>query len=137
MSNAQGQRLIFLPGLNEELNEAGSPLKLSVDVLEQAIMEAANTWPHDKPLMGYLLPCWKRAIHASSTAKTATGARQEVHEEAKRLCMSNCLFALTMPDLYGLENRYVSWWMMADTIQTRTEPFTRHACAFPAQRYLE
>lgn len=101
MSNGQGQRLIFLPGLNEELNEAGSPLKLSVDVLEQAIMEAANTWPHDKPLMGYLLPCWKRAVHASGIAKTATGVRQEVHEEAKRLCMSNCLFALTMPDLYG------------------------------------
>jgi ubiquitin conjugation factor E4 B len=102
MSNVQGQRLIFLPGVNEELNAAGAPLKLTIDVLEQAIMEAANTWPHDKPLMSYLLPCWKRAVSASNSAKTATGVRQEVHEEAKRLCMSNCLFALTMPDLYGL-----------------------------------
>lgn len=101
MSNTQGHRLVFLPGVNEELNAAGAPLKLTIDVLEQAIMEAANTWPHDKPLMGYLLPCWKRAVSASASAKTATGVRQEVHEEAKRLCMSNCLFALTMPDLYG------------------------------------
>src|SRR5687768_17906715 len=73
MSNVQGQRLIFLPGVNEELNAAGAPLKLTIDVLEQAIMEAANTWPHDKPLMSYLLPCWKRAVSASNSAKTATG----------------------------------------------------------------
>ncbi|KAJ3473430.1 hypothetical protein NLG97_g10312 [Lecanicillium saksenae] len=50
--------------------------------------------------MGYLLPCWKRAVKLAQT-KTVSTTRQQLHEEARRLCMSNCLFALTMPDLYG------------------------------------
>lgn len=101
MSDAHGHRLAFLPSLNEELNESGEPLKISVGNLDQAIIEAAGSWPIDKPLMNYLLPCWKRAVKAASTAKVAPGPKTEVHEESKRLCMSNCLFSLTMPDLYG------------------------------------
>ncbi|KAG5750286.1 hypothetical protein H9Q69_006428 [Fusarium xylarioides] len=101
MVNTSGQRLTFLPNLNEELNESGEPLKLSVNTLDQALMEAASSYPHDKPLMSYFLPCWKRAVKASVQFKGTEGPKFEVHEEAKRLCMSGCLFALTMPDLYG------------------------------------
>ena len=101
MINPHGQRLTFLPNLNEELNESGEPLKLSVNTLDQALMEAASSYPQDKPLMNYFLPCWKRAVKASLQIKTTEGPRFEVHDEAKRLCMSGCLFALTMPDLYG------------------------------------
>lgn len=101
VSDTQAQRLVFLPNLNQELNDAGEPLKLSTVNLDQAIIEACGNWPQGKPLMDYLLPCWKRAVRAASTAKNATGARLEMHEEAKRLCMSNCLFSLTMPVLYG------------------------------------
>ncbi|KAK7423890.1 Ubiquitin conjugation factor E4 [Neonectria punicea] len=103
MTDSHGHRLVFLPGLNEELNDSGEPLKLSVNSLDQAIMEALSVWPHNKPLMQYLLPCWKRAVKAATTTKLTEGPRFEVHEEAKRLCMSSCLFALTMPDLYGRE----------------------------------
>lgn len=101
MSSPQDHRLVFLPNLNEELNNAGEPLKLSTQNLDQAIIEAGSSWPHDRPLMDYLLPCWKRAVKAASSAKVAPGPRAEVLEEAQRLCMSNCLFALTMPVLYG------------------------------------
>jgi ubiquitin conjugation factor E4 B len=101
MSIGGGQRLTFLPNLNEELNESGEPLKLSIASLDQAILEAANAIPKDKPLLSYLLPCWKRAVKAASNFKGTSGPRFEVHEESKRLCMSHCLFALTMPDLYG------------------------------------
>ncbi|KAK9437493.1 ubiquitin fusion degradation protein 2 [Metarhizium brunneum] len=80
MATPQGQRLVFLPNLNQELNDSGDSLKLSIE---------------------YLLPCWKRAVRASSTAKNVSAPRQEILDEAKRLCMSNCLFALTMPALYG------------------------------------
>ncbi|KID88629.1 ubiquitin fusion degradation protein 2 [Metarhizium guizhouense ARSEF 977] len=80
MTTPQGQRLIFLPNLNQELNDSGDSLKLSIE---------------------YLLPCWKRVVRASSTAKNVSAPRQEILDEAKRLCMSNCLFALTMPALYG------------------------------------
>ncbi|KAJ3523066.1 hypothetical protein NM208_g12594 [Fusarium decemcellulare] len=103
MTNSHGHRLIFLPSLNQELNDSGESLKLSVNTLDQALMEAAGTWPQDKPLMNYFLPCWKRAVKSSTQFKTTEGPRFEVHEEAKRLCMSSCLFALTMPDLYGRE----------------------------------
>lgn len=101
MASSGGQRLIFLPGLNEELNEAKEPLKITTGNLDQAILEAASTWPHDKPLMDFLLPCWKRATKASSAAKAPSGPRHELHEEAKRLALSNCLFSLTIPDLFG------------------------------------
>ncbi len=100
MTSPQGHRLAFLAGLNEELNDANESLRLSTGILDQAIIEACTNWPADKPLMNYLLPCWKRAVKAAMT-KTGSAARQEVHQEAKRLCMSNCLFALTMPDLFG------------------------------------
>lgn len=101
MSTPMGQRLAFLPNLNQELNEAAEPLKLTTANLDQAILEAAGAWPHDKPLMDYLLPCWKRALKAASMSKAASGPRLEVHDEAKRLAISNCLFSLTLPDLFG------------------------------------
>ncbi|KAH6885763.1 ubiquitin elongating factor core-domain-containing protein [Thelonectria olida] len=103
MTDGHSHRLTFVANLNEELNESDELLKLSVANLDQAIMEALNLWPEDKPLMQYLLPCWKRAVKAAAVAKTTEGARHEVHEEAKRLAMSSCLFSLTMPDLYGRE----------------------------------
>ncbi|KID67096.1 ubiquitin fusion degradation protein 2, partial [Metarhizium hybridum] len=101
MATPQGQRLIFLPNLNQELNDSGDSLKLSIGNLDQAIIEACSSWTLTKPLLEYLLPCWKRAVRASSTAKNVSALRQEILDEAKRLCMSNCLFALTMPALYG------------------------------------
>lgn len=101
MTNEQGQRLTFLSNLNEELNDANEPLRLSPGNLDQAIIEACSSWPENKPLMNFLLPCWKRALRASNISKLTTGPRFEVLEEAKRLCISNSLFALTMPVLYG------------------------------------
>ncbi|UNI24595.1 RING-type E3 ubiquitin transferase [Purpureocillium takamizusanense] len=101
MASPSGQRLIFVPNLNQELNEAGEPLKLSVNVLDQAIIEACGTLPASSPLFGYLLPCWKRVVKAHTMAKNASATKLEMLEEAKRLCMSNCLFSLTMPVLYG------------------------------------
>ncbi|KAI5458136.1 ubiquitin elongating factor core-domain-containing protein [Mariannaea sp. PMI_226] len=101
MTDSHGHRLTFLPTLNEELNDADEPLKLSVGNLDQAIMEALGVWPEEKPLMQYLLPCWKRAVKTAHTAKATKGPRHEVHEEAKRLAMSSALFSFIMPDLYG------------------------------------
>ena len=95
------QRLVFLPNLNQELNDSGDALQLSVGTLDQTIIEACSNWPQDKPLMDYLLPCWKRAVKTANTARNVSAEKAEILEEAKRLCMSNCLFALTMPALYG------------------------------------
>ncbi|KAK5997791.1 Ubiquitin conjugation factor E4 [Cladobotryum mycophilum] len=104
MTSSQGSHLLaFLPNLNQELNDSEEPLKLTIGNLDQVIIEACSNWPSDKPLMNYLLPCWKRALKAATTAKAVSGSRLEMHEESKRLCMSNSLFALTMPVLYGRE----------------------------------
>ncbi|PON20702.1 ubiquitin conjugation factor E4 B [Trichoderma gamsii] len=103
MTSNGNHRLTFLPNLNQELNESGEPLKLSVNNLDQAIIEACSSWPSDKPLMHYLLPCWKRAVKAASANKQTSGPKFDLSEESKRLCMSNCLFAVTMPVLYGRE----------------------------------
>lgn len=102
-SNQGSHRLTFLPNLNQELNDSGEPLKLSVNNLDQAIIEACSSWSPDKPLMHYLLPCWKRAVKTASSNKQTSGPKLDLHEESKRLCMSNCLFAVTMPVLYGRE----------------------------------
>lgn len=95
-----GHRLTFLPNLNEELNESGLPLKLTAANLDQAILEAASSYPVDKSLMEYLLPCWKRSTKAMLSNKATSGPRLEAHEEAKRLALSYCLFSFTLPDLF-------------------------------------
>lgn len=96
-----GHRLIFLPNLNQELNDAEEPLKLNTGNLEQAIHEATSSWQPNKPLMDYLLPCWKRACKALLSSKATSGPRLEAHEEAKRLALSYSLFSFTLPDLFG------------------------------------
>lgn len=115
LSTGQSHRLAFLPNLNQELNDAGEPLRLSVAVLDQAIIEACANWPLDRPLMDYLLPCWKRAVKAAASAKTAVAARLDLLQEVKRLCMSNCLFCLTMPVLYGYVPLRPPWFVAALT----------------------
>ncbi|PHH65787.1 hypothetical protein CDD81_1514 [Ophiocordyceps australis] len=103
MSSPEGHRLMFLSNLNQDLNNAGDALKLTAGILDQAIIEACSNLPVDKPVFDYLLRCWKRAVavKAAAPAKTVSQAHQDVQDEAKRLCMSNCLFALTMPALYS------------------------------------
>ncbi|KAK7948686.1 ubiquitin domain-containing protein 2 [Apiospora aurea] len=80
--------LMFLLNLREELQQGGEPLKLNAQNIDQAILEAASTIPSSKPLRqpGGQLP-----------------EKQAVLDEAKRLCVSNCIFAMTMPELFGRE----------------------------------
>jgi ubiquitin conjugation factor E4 B len=100
-ADLKGSRLDCLTGLSEELRETGAPLKLTASHLDQALMEAATAWPQDKPLLSYLLPCWSRAQKYRRTAtKNLDVDKIAVLDEAKRLCVSNCLFAITMPNLY-------------------------------------
>ena len=130
MTAPTGQRLIFLPGLNEELNESGEPLRIGTGIIDQAIIEACSIYQPDKPLMTYLLPCWKRANKTAQTKTTVT-ARAAIHEEAKRLCMSNCLFALTMPDLFGLVDIGQSGMMTRALTLNRRESNPEHDTLAP------
>ncbi|KAI1410056.1 ubiquitin conjugation factor E4 [Hypoxylon sp. FL1857] len=97
----RGNRLIYLPELKAELEQSGDPIKLTASSIDAAILEAARHVPANRPLLDYLLPCWKRVVRANKPARPLTPERQAVLSEAKRLCMSNCIFALTMPEYFG------------------------------------
>ncbi|KKZ66087.1 ubiquitin conjugation factor E4 B [[Emmonsia] crescens] len=57
--DVHGQKLIYLAGLRQELLEQGQAPRMNVDVLDQALLEAASNTDNGNP-MEYLLPCWKR-----------------------------------------------------------------------------
>ncbi|KAI2616310.1 ubiquitin conjugation factor E4 [Hypoxylon sp. NC1633] len=100
-TEGKGIKLTYLPELKAELEQSGEPVKLTAYSIDSAIIEAAKYVPADKPLLDYLLPCWKRVVRASKPARPPPPEREAVLDEAKRLCMSNCIFALTMPDYFG------------------------------------
>lgn len=101
LTDIHGHKLTFLPGSSSELAESGSPLKLTSGVLDGALLEALSSLPPQKPILSFLLPCFKRILRLYNTVKETAKEKREVLDEAKRLCISNSLFALTIPDLFG------------------------------------
>ena len=100
--DAHGHRLLFLASTRSELDESGiSPPLLNVEVLEGAITEAASQAPGGKPFE-YLLACFKRVSKVIRGLKAgADDAKLGLLREARRLCMSYCVFAVTMPEMFG------------------------------------
>lgn len=80
--------------------DANTPLRLSSDNVEQAILEAASGYPQEKPLMDYMLASWKRVVQAKKSLRAPTPEKEAVIQEVKRLCMSYAIFAVTLPDLF-------------------------------------
>ncbi|KAL3450690.1 ubiquitin elongating factor core-domain-containing protein [Aspergillus insuetus] len=99
-----GQRSSFLPGLRSELQDQGRSLRIDASVLDQALLEAASSQPEGKPL-DYLLPCWKRItrLHKGFRRARDDDPKFQAICEARRLCMSYCIFALTMPEMFGID----------------------------------
>jgi ubiquitin conjugation factor E4 B len=100
--NASNHKLIYLPNLRQELEDENVPVRLSKDRLDSAILEAASSIPHSKSILDYLLPSWKRITKALKSLRGYANAKDAILKEAKRLCMSHCIFAVEMPELYGL-----------------------------------
>lgn len=94
---------IYLQNTAEEILQSGEPLKLTSQNVDSALLEAASAQPASKPLLNYLLPCFKRVVKVASSLRKPTEEKKAILEEAKRLCMSNCVFALTMPELFNRE----------------------------------
>ncbi|KAF9871176.1 ubiquitin elongating factor core [Colletotrichum karsti] len=101
LTDIHGHKLTFLPGASAELVDAGSPLKLTSGVLDSALLEWLSSLPPQKPILGFMLPCFKRILRLYNMVKDTAKDKREVLDEAKRLCISNILFALTIPDLFG------------------------------------
>ncbi|KAK2808847.1 hypothetical protein FQN50_004323 [Emmonsiellopsis sp. PD_5] len=102
--DAHGSKLVHLPQLRQELEEQGQALRMKVDVLDQALLEAASSTSNQKPL-DYLLPCWKRVsrLYKGFRKQSAEDPKYAIVAEARRLCMSYCIFAATMPEMFGLD----------------------------------
>ncbi|TDZ67800.1 Ubiquitin conjugation factor E4 [Colletotrichum trifolii] len=99
-TDIQGHKVLFLPDSNTELLDAGSPLKLTAAALDSALLETLTSLSPDRPILGFLLPCFKRILRFYSSVKETAKEKRAVLDEAKRLCVSNCLFAVTLPDLF-------------------------------------
>ena len=95
-------KLVFLPQLRQELDDENLPVRLSAEKLDAAILEACSAIPHNKPVLDYLLPCWKRVLKETRGVRGHANAKDTILKEAKRLCMSNCIFAAEIPGLFGL-----------------------------------
>ncbi|CZT06288.1 probable ubiquitin fusion degradation protein 2 [Rhynchosporium graminicola] len=94
-------KLIFLPNLRQELIDEEVPVLLAKERLDSALLEAASTIPNHKSILDYLLPCWKRVTKVLKGRRGYAGEKDAVLKEAKRLCMSYCIFAVDMPELFG------------------------------------
>lgn len=99
-TDSSNHKLIHLPNLRQELEEGKEPLKLSVATLDSAILEACSTVPQNRPILDYLLPCWKRTVKALKGLRGYANAKDSILKEARRLCMSYCIFAVAMPELF-------------------------------------
>ena len=97
-----GHPLVFLASTREDLVEGDAPILLNTEVLEGAITEAASEARDGKPFE-YLLQCFKRVSRAIRGTKY-TGSddpKHEILQEVRRLCTSYCIFAVTMPEMFG------------------------------------
>lgn len=100
--DATGHSLRILHGVREDLQEQNEPMLLNTSLLDQALTEAASGLTTVEPL-DYLLSCWKRVsrVYRSLRGSDAEDPRFVVIKEARRLCMSYCIFATTMPEMFG------------------------------------
>lgn len=101
-----GHKLIYLPGLRSELENQGREPRIDTTVLDQALLEAASN-AQQKPL-DYLLPCWRRIsrLHKGFRRARDDDPKFGIICEARRLCMSYCIFAITMPEMFGCVPAY-------------------------------
>ncbi|KAI4207190.1 MAG: hypothetical protein LQ346_000684 [Caloplaca aetnensis] len=104
-SDGHGHRLHHVPGVLADLLEQGQAVRLSTATLDQAILEVASELGATTPL-DYLLGCWKRITTQLKYAKNhkAVESKLDTLKEARRLCMSYCIFAITMPEMFGRES---------------------------------
>ena len=99
-----GHKLYYAEGVKQELEEQDAPLQLNFTVLEQAILEAGSITGRSSPFT-YMLGCWKRISKQLRALKSKPDeSKLNIVREARRICMSYCIFAVTMADsMFGRE----------------------------------
>ncbi|KAF2742484.1 hypothetical protein M011DRAFT_412649 [Sporormia fimetaria CBS 119925] len=98
--DAHGRKLVFVEGVRKDLEEEEKPLRFTTDILDTAILEAASNRAVGRPLE-YLLACWKRVSVLFRGMHNKQDPKYAIAKEARRLCFNYCIFAATMPDMFG------------------------------------
>ncbi|KAJ4294551.1 Ubiquitin conjugation factor E4 [Kalmusia sp. IMI 367209] len=101
-----GHRMCFVSGVRSDLEDAGSPLRFTPELLDSTILESAQSKTEGKAL-DYLLGCWKRISRLLRGMHSKDDPRFAVAQETRRLCFNYCIFAATMPDMFD-EDQYPS-----------------------------
>ena len=101
--DAHGNHLQILAGTRLDLEDSGQPVRLNVGMLDQALLEAASNLKQGTMPLDFLLGCWKRVSRQYKALRKAGEEDPKfiIVKEARRLCMSYCIFAITMPDMFG------------------------------------
>ncbi|KAK3941785.1 ubiquitin elongating factor core-domain-containing protein [Diplogelasinospora grovesii] len=100
-TDSHGVPVIFLPDAHHELHDAGLPYKLSADNLDTIILELGSRVSHHRSLFEQFLGCWKRVCRALKMLRGPAPQKEAILKEARRMCFSNCIFALTVPELFS------------------------------------
>lgn len=101
--DAHGNHLQFLGSTRLDLEESGQSVRLNVAMLDQALLEAASNLKQGTTPLDFLLECWKRVSRQYKVLRKAgeEDPKFVIVKEARRLCMSYCIFAITMPYMFG------------------------------------
>lgn len=89
-----GQKLVFLQGVKSDGTEL-----LTVDNSDSILAEGASHV--NGKIFEYFLQCFKRSVKASKDPRNLGNEQKAaVLKEARRMSMSYCIFAITMPDMF-------------------------------------
>lgn len=101
--DSQGHRLKYLSNSRKELEESEETVRLSTAILDQVLLEAASSLEKASTPIEYFMRCWKRVSRQHRALRKAPekDPKHEVITEARRLCMSYCIFSFTMPEMFG------------------------------------
>jgi ubiquitin conjugation factor E4 B len=100
--DTHGHRLYYASATKADLENDGKPLRFTTDMLDSVILESASSHTEGSALE-YLLSCWKRVSKQFKSITNKSDPKFEIVKEARRLCFSYCVFAATMPDMFGEE----------------------------------
>ncbi|KAI9676772.1 MAG: hypothetical protein M1829_002867 [Trizodia sp. TS-e1964] len=105
VQDANGNSLHYVAGVRKELEDRADGLLIDLSVIDQSLLEVGSQTELRVSPFEYFLACWKRVLKHYRAAKKniASDPKIEILREARRLCMSYCIFAVNLPEMFGLE----------------------------------
>ncbi|KAK9466349.1 ubiquitin elongating factor core-domain-containing protein [Lipomyces arxii] len=105
LSDADSDDVIYLESLASEIKREGADPKLSLETLDRALLMRLTELPIESPF-DYLLSCWRQLEAVRRTIRATDPDRSKknaVLTEARRLCSGYSVLAVSIPDMFGME----------------------------------